>query len=263
MNLCDILNEKYTNIQKFSDEYSSGSPFPHIVMENFIKPSILKSVLQEFPDRKVIEAYLTDREIKLASKGTRVFSPAAAYLNSYLQSDLMLNWLAELTQIKEPLISDPYLAGGGYHETQSGGYLKVHADFNRHPEHLLDRRLNLLIYLNEGWLRSWGGELGLYDEKIVCRKKIVPTFNTAIIFSTTSDSFHGFPDPITCPPEHSRKSLAYYYYSSSHPKSENSHSTLWMNRPGERLSRDDMGRSWIQDLTPPIILRCLKKALAK
>ena len=45
-----------------------------------------------------------------------------------------------------------------------------------------------------------GGALELFDENMNNPvKKILPQFNTAIIFTTTSTSYHGHPDPLKCP----------------------------------------------------------------
>ena len=52
------------------------------------------------------------------------------------------------------LVPDPHLHGGGQHQIRPGGKLAIHADFNRHPKLNLDRRLNLLLYLNRGWRSS-------------------------------------------------------------------------------------------------------------
>ena len=49
------------------------------------------------------------------------------------------------------MISDPELNGGGLHEIKSGGMLKIHTDFRKHPSLDLDRRINVLIYLNKNW----------------------------------------------------------------------------------------------------------------
>ena len=51
-------------------------------------------------------------------------------------------------------------------------------------------------------------------------KKISPSFNTMVIFSTTDFSNHGHPVHLGCPKEISRKSLALYYFSSGRPKNE-------------------------------------------
>ena len=43
-------------------------------------------------------------------------------------------------------------------------------------------------------------------------KSILPDLNKAVIFRTDTESNHGFPDPINCPENLSRKSIALYYY---------------------------------------------------
>ena len=235
MKLSDVINEQWLDAKSLSARYRIAVPFPHIVFNNFIKEDLLKRVSTEFPDlsklKDTVIKFENDKEIKLAGKGMQVLSPAALELNTYLQSDLMMNWLNELTQIKETLISDPYLSGGGYHEIKNKGLLKIHADFNKHPKLDLDRRLNLLIYLNENWKDEWGGALQLFDQGMNrAVQTVFPRFNTAVLFSTTSYTYHGHPEPLKCPEDRSRKSLAYYYFSTGRPQSEISneeHSTLF------------------------------------
>jgi hypothetical protein len=45
-----------------------------------------------------------------------------------------------------------------------------------------------------------------------CVDRIAPLFNRVAIFNTDKDSFHGLPDPIRCPADVTRKSLALYYF---------------------------------------------------
>lgn len=246
MELRDIINEQWLDARSLSTRYRVAFPFPHIVFDNFIKEDLLKQVSAEFPDLSKLKdnviKFENNKEIKFAGKGMQVLSPAALELNAYLQSDLMLNWLNELTQVKNPLISDPYLSGGGYHEIKTGGLLKVHADFNKHPKLDLDRRLNLLIYLNEDWKDEWGGALQLFEQDTNrAIQTVFPRFNTAVLFNTTSYTYHGHPDPLKCPENRSRKSLAYYYFSTGRPHSEtsnNEHSTLFKERNGESFKSD-------------------------
>ena len=59
--------------------------------------------------------------------------------------------------------------------------------------------------------------------------------NNAVIFRTDCESNHGFPDPIKCPNNISRKSLALYYYTNGRPKEEinfslKKHSTIFKKR---------------------------------
>ncbi len=106
-----------------------------------------------------------------------------------------------------------------------------HADFNVHPKLKLDRRLNMLIYLNKDWREDYGGHLELWNRGgKECRKRILPIFNRTVVFSTTDTSFHGHPLPLTAPPGITRKSVSLYYYTAGRPAEERStpHDTLFI-----------------------------------
>ena len=141
----------------------------------------------------------------------------------------------QLTGI-DGLLPDPHMTGGGLHQYLPGAELRVHADFNKLPGYGLDRRLNLLLYLNPAWDEAWGGALELWDRDMqACVQRIAPVANRCVVFSTTRDSYHGMPDPLRCPDGVTRRSLALYYYSNGRPQHERGpdHSTLWQTRPGE------------------------------
>ena len=254
------------------EEYQVAKPFPNIVFNNFFDEDSLNSVLSEFPDlsKKDATVYKNSREIKLQGKGELFFGDKTRRLMHFLNSEVFLNFLQKLTGIEEPLIGDPYFVGGGQHETKRGGLLKVHADFNKHRLLGLDRRINVLIYLNKDWKEEYGGHFELWSPDMSkCEKKVFPKFNTMAIFSTTDFSYHGLPDPISCPNDMSRKSLALYYYSNGRPASEvisgsENHGTLFKARENE--ASDKAALNFFNDpkrilrlFTPPIILDLLKK----
>lgn len=115
---------------------------------------------------------------------------------------------------------DPYFEGGGFHEIKPGGYLKMHVDFHKHKQMNLDRRLNILVYLNEDWKEEYGGHFELWEKDMSKSvTKILPVFNRLAMFSTT-DYWHGHPDPLTCPPDRSQRSLLLYYYTNGRPAEE-------------------------------------------
>ena len=120
------------------------------------------------------------------------------------------------------LVPDPYLNGGGIHSTGPGGFLKLHADFNWHNGLQLYRRLNMLVYLNRGWLDEWGGALELArkleDGSLSVEKSVLPRFNTTVVFTTDDASYHGQPHPLMAPEGVSRNSIALYYYVSERPE---------------------------------------------
>ena len=223
----EIVNDYYKALENNYDDlrksYINEDPFPNIELKNFFKEEFLNKVLNEFPDlsQKKSENYNNKNEIKFANNDYNNFSPNIKSLFDYLNSEEFILFLQNLTSIKEKLIADKYLNGGGLHEIKRGGLLKIHTDFNRHPSMELDRRLNVLIYLNKEWEESYGGHLQLWDKDMKnCKKKYLPTFNSMVVFGTTDFSNHGHPDPLTCPNDRSRKSIATYYYSNGRPEEE-------------------------------------------
>jgi Rps23 Pro-64 3,4-dihydroxylase Tpa1-like proline 4-hydroxylase len=100
----------------------------------------------------------------------------------------------------------------------------------------LYRRLNLIVYLNKNWTTEYGGELEMWDKDMrVCVKKIEPLFNRAVIFSTTRFAYHGHPNPVNCPPNMTRKSVALYYYTRENTvDGEPAHDVLWQERPQDK-----------------------------
>lgn len=266
INLQQLAKEK-------KEEYRNAAPFPNIVLENFLNEDMLNRVLEEFPDlskKAEVIHYANHNEKKLATLGEAVFGETTKLLAHFLNSEPILNFLQELTGIEEVLVPDPYFEGGGYHEIKPGGLLKIHADFNKNTLTKLDRRINLLVYLNKDWEEAYGGHFELWDKDMTTScKKILPVFNRVAIFSTTDFSYHGHPNPLTCPPDRSRKSLALYYYSNGRPSSEindglEEHGTLFRGRPGvEEDIKEVVQRNILREFVPPIIFNGLKKVFKR
>src|SRR6202040_262421 len=176
----------------------------------------------------------------------------------HLNSITFLEFLSAVTGIPN-LISDPSFEGGGLHQIVRGGKLAIHADFNRHRNYGLDRRLNLLLYLNKDWREEYGGHLQLGDREMsACQAKVLPLFNRVMIFGTTDFTYHGHPDPLQCPEAMTRKSLALYYFSNGRPAEEVSgdHSTLFRARD-ERDLRPTVKQRVSRiaaDFLPPILI---------
>jgi len=214
-------------------QYNSADPFPHVVIDGLFDDASLEAVLRDFPDPQSLRwmEFDSPQEKKLGYSHERssVSKIVRHFLND-MNSFEMLLWLEALTGI-DGLIPDPYFGGGGLHQIEPGGFLKVHADFNVHPKLKLDRRLNMLVYLNKNWKEEYGGHLELWDrDRKTFRKRILPVFNRTVIFSTTDTSFHGHPHPLSSPAGVTRKSVSLYYYTAGRPAEERSvpHDTLFV-----------------------------------
>lgn len=270
--LAEEYKDLWTVANKYKEAYTTNPPFPNIYFDNFFNPEYLDKVLAEFPDiekQKDRIYYQNPNEDKLATKGEYTFGPYTRKLVHFLNSQPFLEFLQDLTGIKEALVPDPYFEGGGFHQIKPGGFLKLHVDFHKHRRMNLDRRLNILIYLNKDWKEEYGGHFELWEKdmsKSVVR--IAPLYNRLAMFSTTGSSWHGHPDPLTCPEDRSRKSLALYYYSNGRPESEldksqrNRITTTFVDRKGQdsaSMRRYNNFVNLANDLLPPIIVKTIKK----
>lgn len=250
---------------ELAERYQSAQPFPHIVLDEFLDETILDDVLQSFPtDRSTSVSYQRRQEnLKFQFHPRAAIDPFGCHLFNELNGEAFLGFLEELTGIT-PLIPDPYYVGGGFHETLPSGHLSIHADFNYHRHLKLERRINLLIYLNKNWSEDYGGHLELWDRsKSHCEVSVPPIFGRSVIFSTSNDSFHGHPDPLRAPPPQTRRSIALYYYSVSHDAMDDVdfHTTHFVARPGS-TDRPDWQvklRETAKDTLPPILLRAIRK----
>jgi Rps23 Pro-64 3,4-dihydroxylase Tpa1-like proline 4-hydroxylase len=221
--------------------YSAAEPFPHIVIDDFLPAEAAEEVYAGFAsfDRDVWRRSEHPNSVKLACNKLEQMPEPIQRTLSFFNSAELLESVGAITGIAG-LVPDPRLEGGGMHMIKRGGFLKIHADFNYHRRLQMDRRLNLLLYMNKEWKDEYAGHLELWSRDMThCVQRIAPLFNRCVIFSTTDYSYHGHPDPLVCPPEMTRKSLAVYYYTPGRPAEErsSSNSTLYKARPQDPDAR--------------------------
>ena len=249
------------------DQYVSAQPFPYIVLDEFLDEDTINLCLRDFPTGPGSRAatYARRQESgKAEYKPESLSAPLRSLFYSF-NSLPFITFLEELSGIKG-LSPDPYFLGGGLHELVNGGYLNVHTDFNYHALLNLERRLNVLVYLNKDWKEEYGGCLDLWDDSMkVRRARILPTFNRCVIFNTSASSFHGNPEPIRHPAGISRKSLALYYYTATWDGLHRSSTTHFAVRPASADSFDYQVRvgELLDDYIPPILLRAARRLLRR
>ena len=212
----EIFN--YKKINKL--EYINNKPFPHIQLDNCWENLLLKQCnedIYKFNKWEGEKKFFGSREKKYSSNYHQ-FSDSVKKVIDELYSTKFIDWLTSFTNEKQ-LIIDPNLGGGGIHSIGKGGFLKIHADPNWNTQLKLYRRLNVLVYLNENWQEKWGGHLELWTKNMErCETKIIPIFNKTAIFTTDDFSYHGHPDPLKCPVDIRRNTIAVYFYSPIKPQ---------------------------------------------
>jgi hypothetical protein len=192
-------------------------PFDHVVIDNFFEPSFADVLEKEFPDfnSDIWYSYDNPLEVKKTNNFWDRFPPATYQTFSHLCSFKFEKIINE--KFKTAVSADIGLNGGGWHIHKTGGKLNVHLDYSIHPKIPYQRKFNIIIYLSKNWDPAWGGglEFWSHDPETNRPKELVKkydlVYNRAILFDTTQHSWHGFPQPITCPEGVYRKSLAVYY----------------------------------------------------
>jgi hypothetical protein len=221
------------------DKVRVALPFPHFCIDDFLAPDFAEAVYESFPSfseaRAVGRQFTTVNEKKkIQITDSTKFPAPIARLNDLLASREFTDLMTDVFEIPS-LLADPALMGGGIHETDSGGRLDVHIDFNVMEPQQWHRRLNVLIYFNKDWREDYGGYLDIWDKDVKkCHGAFAPVFNRAFGFTTNEISFHGV-TPLACPPGIVRRSFATYYYTKEAPPGWTGeiHSTIFKARPEE------------------------------
>lgn len=195
--------------------YRTSQPMPHIHLTELLDPDFALRMASEFPsgDLGVWTRYRHYNENKFGLTDWKLFPSALQQAVMTLNSPFFVSLVSKLTGIPG-LLPDPGLEGGGLHFCRCGGYLNLHSDFSMHHYNKgWRRRVNLILYLNPRWHDAWGGAIEFWDQNAkACYVKYPPRLNHAVIFNTDAIALHGFPDPVSCPEDVTRKSLAFYYY---------------------------------------------------
>jgi hypothetical protein len=224
-----------------SETYKSAKPFPHVVIDDFLPPRVAEELLAAFPppDDPIWfdwrQGDTVNQPKKLGVRHASRMEPAQSVVHNIcyaFNGYPFIHFLERLTGF-ENLLPDPCLIGGGMHQILPGGRLNIHADFNYADGYGLYRKINALLYLNKDWEDSYAGHLELWDHDMVkCHHRIAPIFNRCVIFTVEGRSYHGHPEPLACPENMTRKSMAFYYYSKEPDARElGRHGTLWQSRP--------------------------------
>jgi hypothetical protein len=235
------------------DQARRAKPFPHVLIDNFLDTAFAHEILRSWP--RYEDAAKIGKEFRSINERKKVQVTDAAQfprplkeLNEALASPTFLETMSHVFEIPD-LLADPELVGGGLHQTGARGRLDVHVDFNYIEARQLHRRLNILIYFNDGWLSAWGGQLELWNRDVSrCIHSFDPVFNRCVIFETSEISYHGVTET-TCSKDAVRRSFAGYYYTKASPGQwAGSHSTIFKARPEESVKNRVMAANHVKDV---------------
>lgn len=237
MNTIELNNIQYLN-----------EPYPHCVIDNFFDTKVANDLYENINSLQLKDAnskFISQKSLyeynKFAFSEIEKLPLSLKNIFIYLNSKEFIGQIEKLTGISDIVYGDLKLKGAGIHIIKNKGFLGMHTDFNTysHPTHgKLDRRINLLIYMNKDWRTEYKGDLLMYHpDNILQVKSIQPIFNRCVIFNTTNKSIHGHPQPLCVDKEYLyRKSIAVYYYTKNENgnvdfEGDSAHSTIWHKTP--------------------------------
>jgi len=202
---------------KLKIEFHNNKPFNYVVIDNFLDEESALKIAEEFPNftDDIWYDYNNPLELKKASNNWNIFKKTTYKFFTKVMSQSFTELMSNL--LNTELIPDIGLHGGGLHTHGNGGKLNHHLDYSIHPKLDLQRKVNIILYINPKWKSEYGGSLGFWshnnesDQPDKLIKEYDCIFNRAIIFDTTQNSWHGISKPVKNDIGLTRNSLASYY----------------------------------------------------
>ncbi|MDX8353094.1 2OG-Fe(II) oxygenase [Cognatiyoonia sp. IB215182] len=246
-------------------DYQSKKPYHYTSVDNFLPEEVITRVREEALQMgdKPAENMSANENLKTSFNPDRMPKYSKAVFHA-LNSRPFIQFLEQMSGIKG-LIPDPYYGGGGIHRTNTTGYLDIHADFNHHQIMNLERRLNVLIYLNPDWKEEYGGSFEIWTDDMSEKvDSFVPIMNRMCCFSTGANTMHGNPEPVNHPDGEPRLSIALYYYTATWEEGRVAQSTVFKQRPGSSDARShEATLRVVREFVPPIVYRKTRNLLGR
>ncbi len=200
------------SIEGLQQQFNAAIPYRHVVIDNLLQPEIALSLSRHFPSLQQMKTRYNGINEKKAEHSELSSLPQEfGQLKDLLFNKDFIGLVESITGINGLMVmNDRY--GFGLHQGGDGSFLDIHIDYNLHPAKKKQRRLNLLIFLNEEWMEEWGGLLQLWNDDVTkCVTAIAPLFNRCVVFECSEVSYHGY-NQIRCPANVTRKSFYTYYF---------------------------------------------------
>jgi len=189
-----IINNNYLDLLKYSEEFLNQSPFPYLVLDNFLDDSFFSKIKNSLDLDKSKGKNFNNavEKNKWISKNTDLSNELQKIIK-FLNSPEWISNLEKFTTLNKLItskLSNTYLAN--YHEMETNGFLGSHVDHSSDPDTGFPHVLNVVLYLTDNWDKDWGGGTTLLDSKGRKIQKVVNYKpNRALIFLHTPYSFHG------------------------------------------------------------------------
>ena len=218
------------NYKNFKENKLNLNKSKGFVIENFLdqkKINILNKeiILLENKSKNFKKFFLKQKSKKTEYLDFNEYYTYQKNLIKSLSTKKFRDYLRKKLKIKENIFPDRSKMYSGFNIVKKNGFLKPHVDFNYNSKLKKFRTINLLIYFNKNWKKSYGGNLTFYKTKKNKNVEILASENRSVFFLTNKFTPHGYKKIST---SKKRISLNFYYYTNKNFSfSKNPHKTLW------------------------------------
>ena len=229
-----ILQRLIDQKEEISQQYnSSKDKIGYFWVDDLLPEELVLEINQVFPQEKEMVLKKSLKEDKYIAVQMNQYHPILEEIIYAFQDERIVNLIAEICEIKQP-IPDSSLYAGGLSMMGNRQFLQPHLDNSHDAKRELWRVLNLLYYVTPDWKEEYGGNLevwpnGLKNDQITIFSK----FNRLAVMATHNDSLHSV-SPIKF--EGFRKCVSNYYFSKEPLRETDSfHVTSFRGRPEQKV----------------------------
>lgn len=206
----------------------------HCFVDDLLPDEIALQIDCAFPPPEEMRLMSSFREKKYTSKSFDKFDPLLEAITFAIQDLRVVRLIEEITGIPNQ-IPDPGLYAGGLSAMVKGNFLGPHLDNSHDGSKKYYRTLNLLYYVAPDWSLECGGNLELWDKRVLKNKTIASNFNRLVVMETTPISWHSVSEVRV---DKVRKCVSNYYFSPLSPTGHDYFNvTSFSARPEQPLRR--------------------------
>lgn len=208
--------EQHYPVQDFVDSHALTQPVPFTIIDNFLPAELFDAIVADIKNIPK-ENYTVFSNTSSHRLECRRFenAPLLQSISLSFNSSEFIHWLEKISKV-EKLIPDPHLRGGGLARVSTDKTLALHTDFNWNDQLMLNRKVNLILYLTPNWQPEWNGDLEFWDfDKKECLVKIEPKANRLAFWNYDPRLIHGLSKVLSMPDDITRDNLIHFYYTSN------------------------------------------------
>ena len=235
----DVFNGTH---QLTSESFCNTKPFPYMKIDNVLSERFAKNIQTEILDlpNEVWDRYDNPLEHKYTLRDKNALPRHSSKLFEKLTSQEMLDYLSSV--MGYAILNDPTKNWWGVHKYDDGDHLDIHVDAGVHPTTKQKKQLTLGIYLSKDWKEENGGHLEMWegenasniDAKIFNSvDRILPQFNTFVMFECNDYAWHGNPNPVICKNGEKRIFLTISYVSEQYTDLNKKQKAFFVKRPDD------------------------------